>query len=437
MLQEFKKHIEVTFPFLSQKKIILATSGGLDSMVMAHLFAKLDYNFAIAHCNFQLRGIESFEDQKFVEDFAQQLAKPVFVTQFDTLAFASDYKLSVQVAARELRYNWFYELLETEHYDYILTAHHSDDNLETFLINLTRGTGLEGLVGIPESTEKLLRPLLPFSRLEIKEFAEENHIKWREDSSNASTKYIRNKIRHELVPILKEINPKFLEVFQKTQSYLQQAQEMVEDASIMIYQQVAEEIGDEVHVNLDELKRLPNYQSYLYQWFNEYGFTAWNDIYDLVNGQSGKQVLAAHFRLIKDRNTLILCPNQPTDAESFYLIEETQPNVNLPLKLTFGDVSHLSSVSNNTIFVDKQKLQFPLTLRKWKEGDVFYPFGMDGKSKKISKFFKDEKLSLPEKENVWLLCSNNQIVWIVGKRADDRFKIENTTTQIFKITLNE
>ena len=436
MLHKFKKHIVNSFPFLGSKKLILATSGGLDSMVMAHLFNELDYDFAIAHCNFQLRGIESFEDQNFVQEFASKIQRPFFSTQFDTAAFAADYKLSTQVAARELRYSWFDELLETEGYHYILTAHHSDDNLETFIINLSRGTGLEGLVGIPEQTEKLLRPLLPYSRLEIKEFAEKSGIKWREDSSNASSKYVRNKIRHELVPILKEINPQFLAIFQKTQSYLQEAQEMVEDASIMIYQQVANEKGNEIHFDLNQLKRLPNYQSYLYQWLKEYGFTAWKDIYDLVESQSGKQILAPNYRLIKNRADLILSPYKE-ESDEIFTIDNEKRDVNFPLKLTLCEVSHVTKLSNKTIFVDKDKLNFPLFLRRWREGDFFHPTGMDGKSKKISKFFKDEKFSLVDKENAWLLCSGENILWIVGKRADDRFTIQNTTNTIFKITLEE
>ena len=400
-----------------------------------HLFQQLDYEIAIAHCNFQLRGMESFEDQNFVQEYADANNIPLFVTQFDTKAFAEDYKLSTQVAARELRYNWFYELLETENYDYILTAHHADDNLETFLINLSRGTGLEGLTGIPEQNENIIRPLLLFSREEIEDYAKENNIQWREDSSNASDKYLRNKIRHHLVPMLKELNPNFLSSFQKTQTYLQEAQAMVEDASIMVYQQVAKQDGDDIHFDLNQLKKLPNYQSYLYQWLKEFGFSAWEDIYDLVESQSGKQVFSPEYRLLKDRDSLILSPINFVDEKEEYLIEENQKEVKIPLNLSFCKVADISLVSNTTIFVDADKLQFPLVLRHWKEGDIFQPFGMEGKSKKVSKLFKDEKLSLLEKENTWLLCSNNQIVWVIGIRQDERFRIENTTKNILKIQL--
>ena len=308
MLQKFQSHIFQNFPFLSGKKLLLATSGGLDSMVMVDLFHKLSFEIAIAHCNFQLRGVESFEDQNFVQNYSESNEIKLFVTQFDTEAFAKDYKLSTQVAARELRYNWFHELLKTEKFDYVLTAHHADDNLETFLINLVRGTGLDGLTGIPAQNENVIRPLLLFSRQEIEQYAKENNIDWREDSSNASDKYLRNKIRHNLVPVLKELNTDFLSSFHKTQVYLQESKTMVEDASIMVYQQVAKESGEDIHFDLNKLQQLPNYKSYLYQWLREFGFLAWEDIYDLVESQSGKQVFSNEFRLLKNRDFLILSP---------------------------------------------------------------------------------------------------------------------------------
>ena len=435
MLSNFKNHISARFPFLENKKLFLAVSGGLDSMVLLHLFQQLEYEIAVLHCNFQLRGLESFGDEDFIRNYCEENNISIFTTQFDTEAFAKDYKLSTQIAARELRYSWFYELLETHKFDYILTAHHADDNLETFIINLSRGTGLDGLVGIPEQNDKIIRPLLPFSREEILKYAKDKTIEWREDSSNASNKYLRNKIRHDLVPVLKEINPNFLKAFQKTQSYLKESNEMAEDATIMIYQQVAKEEGEEIHFNLNQLKKLPNYRSYLYQWLNEFGFLAWNDIYDLVDGQSGKQVFSEEFRLLKNRDNLILSPIVEALEKEEFEINENNQDVNFPLKLKLCNVSHITLDSNKVIFVDAEKIQYPLILRKWKEGDSFQPFGMKGKSKKISKFFKDEKLSLIEKENSWLLCSKGEIVWVVGIRQDERFKIDNTSNKILKIEL--
>lgn len=435
MLQKFQNHLLHNFQFLNGKKILLATSGGKDSMVMLHLFQQLDYKIGIAHCNFQLRGMESFEDQNFVQEYAAANDIQVFITQFDTKAFAEDYKISTQVAARELRYNWFYELLETEKFDYILTAHHADDNLETFLINLSRGTGLEGLTGIPEQNDRVIRPLLAFSQEEMEEYAKLNNIQWHEDSSNASDKYLRNKIRHHLVPLLKELNPNFLSSFHKTQTYLQEAQVMIVDASIMIYQQVAKQEEDTIYFDLKKLKKLPNYKSYLYQWLKEFEFSAWDDIYDLVESQSGKYVFSPEYRLLKDRDSLILSPINFVNEKEEYSITENLKEVNIPLNLTFCEVADISIVSNKTIFVDADKLQYPLILRHWNEGDSFQPFGMNGKSKKVSKLFKDEKLSLLEKENSWLLCSNEKIVWIIGLRQDECFRIDNTTKNILKIQL--
>jgi tRNA(Ile)-lysidine synthase len=435
MLQQFQNHLSIHFSFLQGKKLLLAVSGGLDSMVLVHLMQQLNYEIVVLHCNFQLRGLESFGDQQFVQEYSNMNAIPFVFTQFDTEAFATDFKVSTQVAARELRYSWFYEQIEIQNADYILTAHHADDNLETFIINLSRGTGLDGLIGIPAQNEKVIRPLLSFSRQEIVEYAVANKLEWREDSSNASDKYLRNKIRHHLIPILKELNPTFISSFEKTQSFLKEAQELVDDAAIMVYQQVAREEGENIYFDLARLLQLPNYSAYLYQWLKEFGFTAWEDIYDLVTSQSGKQVFAPEFRLIKDRDCLILSPLKLHSDQQEYPIESIQSKVNFPLKLDFSVVNAIESISNSTIFVDYEKLEFPLVLRHWREGDVFQPFGMEGKSKKVSKLFKDEKLSLVDKESTWLLCSTNQVVWVVGIRQDERFKIDSKTKKILKITI--
>ena len=433
MLRQFENQVSNHFPFLQGKKLLLAVSGGLDSMVLVHLFQQLNYEIVVLHCNFQLRGLESFEDQQFIQEYSNTNAIPFVFTQFDTEAFAADFKVSIQVAARELRYSWFYEQLAIQKGDFILTAHHADDNLETFLINLSRGTGLEGLTGIPAQNEKVIRPLLSFSRQQIEEYASVNKLKWREDSSNASDKYLRNKIRHHLVPLLKELNPNFISSFEKTQSFLSEAQELVDDAAIMVYQQVAREEGEDIYFDLVRLLQLPNYSSYLYQWLKEFGFTAWDDIYELVDGQSGKQVLAPYFRLIKDRDCLILSPLPSQENQQEFKIESIESKVKFPLNLDFSTVSKIGVASDSTIFVDQDKLVFPLTLRHWNEGDVFQPFGMEGKSKKVSKLFKDEKLSLIDKEKIWLLCSNNQVVWVVGIRQDERFKIDPNSKKLLKI----
>ncbi len=433
MLLKFQNHFSTQFPFLQKAKMLIAVSGGLDSMVLLDLISKTNIEFAVAHCNFQLRGDESDEDENFVKSYCNENSIQGFFQKFDTKQFAEEEKLSIQVAARKLRYEWFYELLVTENFDFVATAHHLDDQLETFLIHFSRGTGLDGLTGIPSQNDKIIRPLLTFSRAEIETFANENNLKWREDSSNASDKYVRNKIRHQVVPILKELNPSFLDSFENTLQNLNQAQSLVEDASRIVYRKVVKDVDNQKKIDLNELLQLPNYQAYLYQWLLPFGFSAWQDIYDLVEAQSGKQIFSEHFRLLKDRETLIIQPKSAKVSDEFF-IQENQFQLNFPLKLSFCNVDDITINDSKTIFVDAKTLKFPLQLRKWQEGDYFYPFGMNGK-KKISKFFKDEKISVIDKEKIWLLCSENRIVWIVGKRMDDQFKVTENTQTIIKIQL--
>jgi tRNA(Ile)-lysidine synthase len=435
MLQKFQHHLTAKLPFLQEKRLLLAVSGGIDSMVLLYLCHQLDLSFAVAHCNFQLRGDESDADEQFVTDICEALRRPIFIEKFVTAAFAKEHKLSIQVVARHLRYEWFETLLQNHDYDYILTAHHLDDHLETFIINFTRGTGLEGLMGIPEQNEHVVRPLLHFSRMEIESFALVNKIPWREDSSNSSDKYLRNKIRHHVVPVLKELNPNLLPSFENTIAYLQQAQSLVEDASTMVYQKVTELVEDQLKINLKELLCYPNYDAYLYRWLSPLGFTDWKAIQELVQATSGKQVLSATHGVLKDRDYLIVYPLIIAPSE-VYWISPQQAEVKVPLKLTFCEVEELGNTSTNTIFVDESLLLYPLQIRKWQKGDVFYPMGMIGK-KKVSKYFKDEKMSLLDKSSTWLLCSDNQIVWVIGKRADDRFKVIKQTTKIIQIQLQE
>ena len=434
MQNKFQNHIHQNFPFLMKSRFFIAVSGGIDSMVLVHLFQKIGFPFAILHCNFQLRGKESDGDTDFVRNYADKFDIPWSIGHFETKAYAKEMKVSTQVAARELRYDWFDEQLAEKEFDYVLTAHHADDSLETFMINLSRGTGLDGLLGIPAMNNTIIRPMLIFSRDEIEAYAKENNIKWREDSSNASDNYLRNKIRHHLTPVLKDINPNFLDSFQKTIDYLQQSKSMVDDASALVFKEVCKKERAEYYFDIDKLKQLENPNVYLFHWLQNFGFTAWDDIYNLVDAQSGKQVFSETHVLLKDRNTLILSLKNKVRSESFFL-NKLDLQVNIPLKFAFCNVSDISDTDSNTIFVDENKIEFPLVLRKWEKGDYFYPFGMEGK-KKVSKYFKDEKLSLIDKSNVWLLCSNNQIVWLVGKRQDDRFKITENTTKILKISVH-
>lgn len=433
MLQKFQNHIQQNFSFLQDKKFYIAVSGGIDSMVLVHLFQHFQFAFGLLHCNFKLRGEESDADMRFIHDYAEENNLQLKIGFFETAQIAKESKISIQVAARELRYQWFYEQMKENHVDFVATAHHLDDNLETFLINLSRGTGLDGLTGIPTINDKVFRPLLPFSREEIKNYAQENNLKWREDSSNSSDKYLRNKIRHHLVPVLKDSNVDFLDAFQKTQTYLKEAQALVQDAAELIYQEVAEELENgTINFDIKRLKNRSNYRAYLYQWLHKFGFSAWNDVYNLVNAQSGKQVFSESHILLKDRDFLLLSKKEEQQAETIE-IHSLDDKLNFPLKFDLCNLSDISNQTKNVIFVDENKIQFPLTIRKWKEGDYFYPSGMQGK-KKVSKYFKDEKFTLFQKQDTWILESNKQIVWIIGYRTDGRFISDTKSKKIIKIT---
>ena len=441
MLQKLKTHINKNLAFLNKSKLLLAISGGLDSVVLAHLCKALDLDFSLAHCNFNLRGKESNADENFVLNLAEDMNVEVFIESFETEKFTEKYKVSTQMAARELRYEWFEELSVQFGFDYILTAHHADDNLETFLINLSRGTGIEGLTGIPETNNAIIRPLLNFSRSEIEDYAKANHIQWREDSSNASTKYLRNKLRHEVIPKLKEITPQLLQNFKKTQNHLQDTMHIVEDAVLRIQRKVVSIEDDIIKINIKKLQKLSHTKAYLYELLKEFNFTEWDDVYDLLSAQSGKQLFSGTHRLLKDRDFLLLSEiNNDVilneSEESIHIVESIK-KFQIPLGILFLEpTKQLNSFNESTIYVDKDLLKFPLTVRQWKKGDYFYPFGMQEK-KKLSKFFKDEKLSLIEKEQILLLCSEDDIVWIINRRADNRFKVDEKTNQILKISLQK
>lgn len=432
MVQKFKQHIASSLCFLQGKKLLLACSGGLDSVVLAHLCDASDLDFALAHCNFSLRGSESDGDENFVRELASTFGVGVYVKQFDTEQYAKEQRLSVQMAARELRYKWFDELLQAIEYDYVLTAHHADDSLETFLINLSRGTGIEGLSGIPKVNKKIVRSLLPFSRGELLEYAKLEEIPWREDSSNSSTKYLRNKIRHEIVPILKELSPSFLQNFLNTQHHLRQTNNLVNNYLNELKSRLFQQKDEDIQVKITELEKLQPLDAYLYGLFHGYGFTEWNDVKDLLTAESGKQVFSNTHRLLKDRDYLILAEIVPENKGTYY-IHLDKASDELPIKIQLEEVESFEKQTQNVVFLDKEKLIFPLMLRSWEKGDYFYPLGMQGK-KKLSKFFKDEKMDLISKEKQWLLCSDDKIVWIVGKRADERFKVEESTRKIVKIT---
>ena len=446
MKAELEKHINQNLPFLNGKKLLIAISGGIDSIVLTHILYKLNFTISLAHCNFSLRGKESNKDEIFVKELGEKLQAPTFTIQFDTEKYATEKGISTQMAARDLRYNWFDKIRLENNIDYIITAHQKDDIIETFIINLTRGTGLDGLTGIPEVNGNLVRPMLPFDRNDILIYASKNKLQWREDQTNSSIKYVRNKIRHKIVPVLKELNPNLLNTFHTTLENLKGSQQIVKDSVENIRQKVSTIKENEVYFDILELKKLNNPKVYLYQLLNAYGFSEWDDVCNLLDAQSGKFVLSKTHRLLKDRAILILTDLLNVEESEVFEIKENTTKIKHPIKLKFDKIdipfdteNHQNKVlnelifdENNTISIDYDKIKFPLTIRKWQKGDYFYPIGLQGK-KKLSKYFKDEKMSLSEKENTWLLCSNNDIVWVIGKRLDDRFKVSKYTSAILKI----
>jgi len=432
MLQAFKNHLDGVFPNLRNRSLLIACSGGVDSIVLVHLCEALDLNYASADCNFGLRGAESEADENLVATLSKSLDRAYFVTHFDTLGYVRKKGISVQMAARELRYRWFYKILEQKQIECLLTAHHADDALETFLINLSRGTGLEGLTGIPSDTGSIIRPLLPFTRAQILDYARAEKLKWREDSSNEDIKYLRNKIRLELIPILKELHPTFMENFLSTQSYLSGSSEILHQYARELREKWFEEGADYYRIPIEPLVRLRPQQDYLHLLLGPYGFREGKDIADLLSANSGKGLYSKSHRLIKDREHLLL--QKLYDPETIsYEIPLAEGKFTEPIVLYLEEVQTMSEQSPHILYVDKETLNPMLTLRKWRKGDYFYPLGMKGK-KKVSKYFKDEKMDLIAKESQWLLCSGDAIVWVLGRRADERFKITRATRAIMKIS---
>ncbi|MFT4848659.1 MAG: tRNA(Ile)-lysidine synthase [Sediminicola sp.] len=436
LLQKLDDHIIKNLTFLKGKKLLVACSGGVDSVALASLLHELKYTIGLAHCNFSLRGKESDGDEAFVLDLAGKLEVPVFSETFDTKAYAKEHKLSTQVAARELRYTWFSELLADFKFDYVLTGHHTDDDLETFLINLSRGTGLRGLTGIPIVNNDIVRPLLCFGRQEILNYAKKSNLYWREDSSNSEVDYLRNKLRIETIPKYKEAAPGLLQSFQKSRKHLENSQNLVDDYMVLISNLVISEFSDGYQINIQKLQELPNTPALIYELLSPFGFTDFSALLDLLTAQSGKQVFSSSHRLLKDRNSLLLTEKPEKLAEkdevSELYISENEDKIDRPISLEFKSTKKIGDITTSAVYVDKDKIQYPLHLRRWREGDVFQPLGMKGK-KKLSKFFKDEKLSLVAKEKIWVLCSGDEIVWIVNYRMSDPFKVQASTKEILKI----
>lgn len=435
MVTAFKKHIAAHFPALADQKILVACSGGLDSIVLLHLLQKIGFTLGVAHCNFKLRGAHSDADLSFVETIAANLGVQVFTTVFDTKAYAKTQGVSTQVAARELRYEWFYSTARANGYDRIATGHHADDDLETFFINLSRVTGLRGLTGIASNTEQLIRPLLPFSRAQIMQFAKKQELFWREDSSNSTRDYLRNKLRLDVIPAFKGVNKTVLQNFQQTQQHLKESQALLEDYITLVTKLVVSHTDAGYEIDIKQLQALPNTNTLLFELLYSYGFTDFKAIASILESEVGKKVLSKQYVLHKDRNYLVLTTKEQVVDPRVYCIDAKQQSCTIPIKLNFTKVAQVGEHEPNSLYVDAAKLRYPLKVRAWRLDDVFHPFGMKGK-KKLTKFFKDEKLSLLSKNSVWVLESGDEIVWVIGLRPDDRYKVTSATKEVLKIQWN-
>ncbi len=417
---------------------MVTVSGGIDSVVLLDLLLKLGYVCSVAHCNFHLRNQESEGDEQFVKAIAEKNGVAFFVKSFDTIEYSDQSKISVQMAARELRYDWFEELRQEQGYDWISTAHNKNDVIETFLLNLTRGTGIKGLTGIKSKNGRLIRPLLFASREDIKKYALSNNLDWREDSSNVSVKYSRNKIRHNIIPLFEEINPRFTDTLTDNIRKLSESEEIYISA---IREKRNEYLFRETGyswISVNELVKLHPIDTWAYELLRDYNFSQGvvNDIIRSLDSPPGRQFFSPTHRLVKDRGKLLIHPIREENLRRYY-IEDPYREISEPLHLDMDVIPNSSNFnipsSPEIACLDLDLLEFPLLLRKWEPGDYFRPLGMIN-MKKLSDFFIDIKLSLPEKENTWILQSGSEIAWIVGLRIDDHFKIRPDSKKILKIS---
>ncbi|WP_435579118.1 tRNA lysidine(34) synthetase TilS [Gilvibacter sp.] len=432
MLDSFSAQFGTILPSLDGKRILLAVSGGLDSCVLLDLMRRQAVDIAVAHCNYQLRGDESNADHQLVKQLAKKHNLVLHDVVFDTKTMLDTTKESLQMLARRLRYSFFDDLCDAHGYDYVMTAHHADDALETFLMNWSRGSGVKGLEGIPRQNGTILRPLLDFDRQVLLQHANANDLQWREDSSNASEAYLRNQVRLTIVPALKEVFPNITDKLRETQQHLQQANELISAYMQGLEGVVWNPTTNGLSIDLTALSRVNSPNGVLYQLLSPFGFTDWDAVYRLPIGQSGTEVRTDDYQLLKDRELLIL---QSISSKSFehYTIESSEQTDHLPIDLHFEQIDALSPCDKNTLIVDADLLKWPLKLRTWQAADRFFPFGMQG-SQKLSDYFINQKISRLEKEKIWLLCSDSKIVWVVGHRADDRFKVSNNTKNLLQIT---
>ncbi len=442
MLQEqFSSFIEKKNLIPAGHKTLLAVSGGMDSLVMTHLFSLTGREFGIAHCNFKLRGKDSDNDEVFVKKIAEKFSVPFFSTAFDTIEQSHTTGDSVQMTARQLRYEWLEKIRKDNNYNFVATGHHHDDNIETLFINIVRGAGIRGVQGIPLKNQNIIRPLLFAARSEIEQFAKDHNIKYHEDASNKENKYARNKIRNQVIPVFEEINPNFRDSINRFFENISLPYECYSNHIEQIKKDLVISDGNKYIISIYKLQQLHYPATLLLEILKPFGFNVAtvSDIVASFKKQPGKVFYGHGYSLVKDRDCLILFPETDNNNREVVYVDDKQDEVNLQnikLEITKLEVTKdfLLSTNKKLAYLDYDKLQFPLKIRRWQKGDAFKPFGMDG-NKKVSDFLIDKKISVDKKEAVYVLCSGENIAWVVGYRIDERFKIEKNSKRCYCVRM--
>lgn len=432
-ISKIVQYIEENQLLIDNSKVIVGVSGGADSVALLDILYSLKYECIVAHCNFHLRGEESNRDAFFVEELCAKYNLKYERIDFDTEAYAELNSISIEMAARDLRYNWFEQLRVIHLADRIAVAHHKDDSTETILLNLIRGTGIRGLTGINGQNEYIIRPLLCLNRSEILDYLGERKLSYVDDSTNSEDLYTRNKIRLNVIPLLETINPSVKESINRTAEHLRQ----VETIYNFYIAQVRNDILKDDSIDIKKLIQYIEPEAILYELLAPYKFNSATvrQIFESLISQPGKIFYSDTYKLIRDRDYFILKKKKNLSVDSF-TIHQNDSTIAYPISMKIDTIAYSEDFAiekdKNILYVDKSKISYPLTIRRWKQGDWFVPFGMKGK-KKLSDYFSDQKYSIFKKEEAWLLCSGNDIVWIIGERSDNRFKVDSTTSEIIKI----